>query len=155
MSNLQKYGVPTGEGKYHEEILYSLALLYNRLSHDISNFLKDYDLSMGKINILLAIKHHGGPEGIRQVEISNHLIVTASNMTKMIDKLEKEGLVARHALEGDRRVNMVKITPKGEALLEAIWPKYTIKLKEAVSTLSKDKQQALSGLLTGWLEVIL
>lgn len=152
MTDIRTYGVPKGEGRYHEEIIYSLALLYNVISSDISGFLKEYDLSIGKLNILIAIKHHGGFEGIRQVEISQHLIVTPSNMTKMIDKLEKDTLVARSALEGDRRVNIVKITKKGSNLLDSIWGGYSSRLEKAVSPLNKAKQKQLAGLLTGWFE---
>lgn len=154
MTDLRTFGVSRGEGKYHEEIIYSLALLYNIVSSDITNYLKEYKLSIGKLNILIAIKHHGGEEGIRQVEVSKHLIVTPSNMTKMIDKLEKEKLVTRSALEGDRRVNIVKITPKGSDLLDSMWEGYTVRLKHAIGAISKNKQKQLAGLLTEWLEKV-
>lgn len=152
MADIKKFGVPKGEGKYPEEIIYSLALLYNVISTDITNFLKSYGLSIGKLNILIAIQHHGGEEGIRQVEISEHLIVTPSNMTKMLDKLESDGLVMRLELEGDRRVNLIKITKKGADLLNRIWDKYLVQLKQAVSGLNQDKQKQLAGLLTEWFE---
>ncbi|MGE0268100.1 MAG: MarR family winged helix-turn-helix transcriptional regulator [Candidatus Omnitrophota bacterium] len=152
MADIKKFGVPKGEGKYPEEIIYSLALLYNVISTDITNFLKSYGLSIGKLNILIAIQHHGGDEGIRQVEISEHLIVTPSNMTKMLDKLESDGLVMRLELEGDRRVNLIKITKKGADLLTRIWDKYLVQLKQAVSGLNQDKQKQLAGLLTEWFE---
>ncbi len=152
MTDLSKLGFSKGEGRYHEEIVYSLALLYNVVSSDITNYLKDYDLSIGKLNILIAIKHHGGEEGIRQVEVSKHLIVTPSNMTKMIDKLEKDKLVTRSALEGDRRVNIVKITKKGSDLLDSMWEGYDARLKYAIRGMNKNKQKQLAGLLTEWFE---
>src|SRR3989338_2671260 len=97
MANLETFGVIKGAGRWHEEIIYSLALLYNIVSSAVEHYLKAHDLTIGKLNILIAIKHHGGDKGIRQVQISNHLIVTPSNMTKMLDKLEKDKLVARSA----------------------------------------------------------
>lgn len=154
MTDIRAYGVLKGEGKYHEEILYSLALLYNTINADIADFLKTYGLSVGKLNILIAIQHHGGKNGIRQVEVSKHLIVTPSNMTKMIDKLESDGLVLRSALEGDRRVNMVKVTAKGKKLLDKIWPGYQAKLKQSIKGLSLNKQKQLASLLTSWFEGI-
>jgi len=152
MKDIRTYGVPKGEGRYYEEIVYSMALLYNVIGSDIANYLKEYNLSIGKLNILVAIKHHGSDNGIRQVEISQHLIVTPSNMTKMIDKLEKEGLVTRSALAGDRRVNMVKVTKKGSNLLDSMWDGYTDKLREVVGHLKEDKQKKLAGLLIEWFE---
>ncbi|MCA9409203.1 MAG: MarR family transcriptional regulator [Candidatus Omnitrophica bacterium] len=154
MKDLKTFGINKGAGKHHEEIIYSLALLYNIISNDIENYLKDYDLTIGKLNILLAIQHQGGQDGLRQVQISKHLIVTPSNMTKMIDKLENEGFVSRSDLEGDRRVNIVRITKKGTELLDKVWEGYNQKLKNAIGCLKKDQQKQLAELLTQWFEKI-
>jgi DNA-binding MarR family transcriptional regulator len=126
--------------------------LYSLISDSIESYLKPYDLSIGKLNILIAIKHHGGHEGIRQVQISQHLIVTPSNMTKMIDKLESEGLVTRSALEGDRRVNIVRITKKGVDLLDSLWDGYANLLKSCLACMSKTRQKQLASLLIEWFE---
>ena len=152
MADLKRYGINKGEGHEHEEILYTIAFLYNIIGNEIARYLAQHNLTVGKLNILIAIKHHGGEKGIRQVEVSKHLIVTPSNMTKMIDKLEKEGLVERSALKGDRRVNIVKVTPKGAGLLDSIWESYNVQLKKAVSPLNKVKQKQLAALLTEWFE---
>ena len=90
MVDLKTFGIPKGQDRYHEEIVYSLALLYNSMITAVENYLKIFNLNTGKLNILMAIKHQGSEEGISQVDISKHLIVTPSNMTKMIDKLENE-----------------------------------------------------------------
>lgn len=152
MKDLTTFGINKGDGKYHEEAIYTLALLYNLINGEISSYLKDYDLTPGKLNVLVVIKHHGGEQGICQVDISKHLIVTPSNMTKMIDKLENEGLVTRSALEGDRRVNITKVTKKGYELLEVVWGGYEEKLKKLTHTLNQGKQKQLADILTEWFE---
>ena len=152
MKELQTFGVYKGKGEHHEEAIYSLALLYNLISSDISNYLKKHKLTIGKLNVLIAIKHHGGETGIPQVEVSKHLIVTPSNMTNMVDKLEKSGLVKRFPLEGDRRVNMTRITKKGIDLLDKLWPEYNEVLRQQMKGLSKDHQKAIAGLLIEWFE---
>lgn len=154
MKNLEKFGIYKGEGRHHEEIMYTIALIYSLISTQLAQFLKDYNLTLGKLNILIALRHHGGEAGIRQVDVSKHLIVTPSNMTKMIDKLETEGLVTRSALEGDRRVNIVKVTPDACVILDRLWPEYTKRLKQAVSGLPEQKQQVLASLLTEWFETL-
>lgn len=150
MSEFKTFGYSVGEGKLHEEIIYTAALVYNIIHGEISTFLRQYDLTTGKLNVLLVIRHQGGEEGISQVDVSKHLIVTPSNMTKMIDKLEKDGMVVRLALEGDRRVNILRITKMGADLLDKVWPTYNELLKKQVASLNKEKQQKLSGLLTEW-----
>lgn len=151
MSSLKAFGIEEGKGKFHEEAIYSLALVYNIITDAITSYLIDYDLTPGKFNILMAIKHQGREEGIAQGEISKHLIVTPSNMTKMIDKLEAAGLVRRSALEGDRRVNIMRVTAKGEKVLDSVWDGYNKKLKELTEELTLNQQKDLASLLNTWL----
>ncbi len=154
MVDLKTFGVQPGAGRHHEEIIYSLALLYNVISNKVAAYLNTYHLTIGKMNILIAIKHQGGPQGIRQVDISKHLIVTPSNMTKMLDKLEKEGLVTRHPQKDDRRVNLIKITVKGSRLLDDVWPGYNAALRNLLKDITPQQQKELARRLTGWLEKI-
>ncbi|VAX34792.1 hypothetical protein MNBD_UNCLBAC01-96 [hydrothermal vent metagenome] len=149
MLDLDQYGI-SKEWNPQEEIVYCTALMYNKVSSSIANYLKDYNLTVGKFNILFALKNHGGIDGIKQVEVSKHLIVTPSNMTKMIDKLEKEGMVTRSALEGDRRVNIVKITEKALDLLKNIWDGYNEVIQNSVKDLTISQQKQLAGLLKNW-----
>lgn len=149
---LKKYGIESGKNSIHAEIIYPLALLYHSIQQDISNYLRPFGLSMGKFNILMVVKNQGGQEGVKQVQISQHLIVTASNMTKMIDKLEQDSLVERFSQEGDRRVNLVRITSEGVKLLEQVWPGYDELLKSRVESLSLNQQKLLVKLLNEWLD---
>lgn len=148
--DLSQFGIDRDPSKLHEQLIYSTALIYNVLNSDISTYLAEYDLTPGKLNVLVAIKHHGGEEGLPQVQVSRHLIVTKSNMTKHLDKLEKEGLITRSARPGDRRVKIVRITPKADKLLNGIWDAYNERLQELTSHLSKAKQKQLAGLLMEW-----
>ena len=154
MSELNKYGITIGRGKPYEEALYSLALLYNICSSQITVFLKKYNLSIGKFNILLAIKTHGGEKGLSQVDISKHLIVTPANMTKMIDKLEKEGLVHRSAMAGDRRVNIIKVTKRGNSLIDGMWMAYSNEMQGLMSQLSIHDQEVIAEKLVKWLKTL-
>ena len=150
MNFFKTFGIENIEEKYPQQIIYSLALIYNMIYDDIAQLLKPHDLTPGKFNILLIVKHQGKDQGISQVEIGKRLILTASNMAKLIDKLEKEGLLSRSGLKGDRRVNMVKITKKGSSLLEQVWEGYNDKLFTLTSQLSKKDQKILSTMLVTW-----
>ncbi len=150
MGTLEAIGVETGKGKYYEEAIYSLALIYNFITDEMTTYLSKYELTPGKFNILLAVKQGGG-QGMSQVEVSKRLIVTPSNMTKLIDKLERDGLVTRSALAGDRRVNILKITAKGVKLLDSAWEGYNDHLKSLISSLDINQQKAVSSLLVKWL----
>lgn len=152
MGALESIGIKEGQGKYYEEAVYSLALIYNIITDEVSGYLNSHGLTPGKFNILMTVKHQGGDKGISQVEVSKRLIVTASNMTKLIDKLEKEALMTRSALPGDRRVKILKVTDKGSKLLDKVWPEYDARLKKMASSIDVQDQRSLAGLLLKWLD---
>ncbi len=54
--------------------------------------------------------------GLTQQELADRLLVGRSNMSMLLPELERRGLIARVADEGDRRVRRLKLTPEGEAL---------------------------------------
>ena len=151
MGKLKSFGVEEGKGRYYEEIVYSTALLYNIIDDTLSTYLRSFDLTIGKFNILMVIKHQGEAAGINQAEVSKKLIVTPSNMTKLIDKLEEDGLVKRNVLARDRRVNILKVTARGSALLDQAWPEYVNRLKRLVDSLNASDQKELSKYLRKWL----
>ena len=155
MTDLQQFGILTGRGKHAEEAMYCLALIYNICNAKITNYLKKYGLSIGKFNILVAIKVHGGEEGLSQVDISKHLIVTPSNMTKLIDKLEKDGLVTRSPLPKDRRVNIIKVTKKAADLIDGIWEEYTKQLNEQMKGLDDEDKSIVAAKLVKWLNTLM
>lgn len=54
---------------------------------------------------------------LRMHELAEALLLTRGGLTKLTDRLERAGLVAREAIPGDRRSFYVKLTPKGADLV--------------------------------------
>lgn len=52
--------------------------------------------------------------------LAEALVCDASNVTGVVDKLEARGLIARQAVENDRRVKMLVVTEKGRELRERL-----------------------------------
>ena len=138
MSILRDLGIREGGNKLKEEFLYTLASSYILCEKEISNALAPYGLSSVKMNALLVIKHIGKNKGVSQVAICKKMIVSAGNMTGLIDRLEKQKLVERFVRLGDRRVNLIKITKNGSSLLDRVWPIYK-KTVDQILTLSRTK----------------
>ena len=143
MNIFHELGIRDGKDRINEEVIYNVARIYTLIDNFVTTLLSPYDLSPAKFNIMLAVKHIGKETGIAQNEISRHLLVTTSNMTRMIDKLENEGYVERTPQKGDRRVNLIRITKKGSDLLDKIWPHYKKGIDQFIeSKISKaDKKQ--------------
>jgi len=127
----------------NDSIVYSIGRLYVLLDSYLYNVAyKEYSLNAAKFNLLMVIKHIGKDKGLSQTEIGNNLYVTAANITKLIDAVERDGLVLRMASSSDRRVNLIKITDKGSRLLDEIWPKHVSGINEILekfSSVDKDK----------------
>jgi DNA-binding MarR family transcriptional regulator len=154
MTVLKAFGVSIGQNKHYEEAVYSVTLINNIINKNISSQFAHFNLTPGKFNILMVIKHMGKEKGIKQVEISKNLILTPSNITKLIDKLEKEKLVTRLAPSGDRRVNIVTITEKGSKLVNMASAGAIDEFKKMTCHLSQDKLKKMSSLLMEWLNLL-
>lgn len=142
MGIFRDLGIREGDDRRNEEVIYNIARAYTIIDNHISRFLSTYNMSPAKFNILLAVKHVGKDQGMPQNEISKALLVTTSNMTRMIDKLEHDEYVERIAQEGDRRVNLIRITKKGSDLLNAIWPHYKDKVDRFIGSFIQDKEKS-------------
>lgn len=149
MEQFKKFGID--DGNIEEGAIYGIACVYSLIEKEIENHLKSFSLNPTSFNALMIIKHQGKETGISQIEIGKRLVVTASNMTKMLDKLNREGLIQRSAQEGDRRVNLIKITQKGSDLLDQAWPGYKGKVQEITSLLDRKELQQITNTLAKWL----
>ncbi len=149
---LEQYGINPDSNKIHEESVYTLALLYNVINHRITNYLKPYGLNPSKLNFLLALRHHGAKEGLRQVELSRHLILSPSNMTKIIDQMSKSGLVSRVSATEDRRANLIKTTAKADKLIDSCWDGFQSLLHDLSKDFGDRKQKQFMQLSSEWLK---
>ena len=85
-------------------------------------FFERWDLSPSQFNVLNLL--HLNPDGLSQTDLSRQLIMHRSNLTGLVDRLEKRGLVARREVAADRRAYSVVLTTAGTRLLREILPRY-------------------------------
>lgn len=85
-------------------------------------FFQKWDLSPSQFNILNLLR--GTSEGLTQMDLSRELITHRSNITGLIDRLEKRGLVQRKTSPFDRRVWRVSLTKEGWQFIREILPEY-------------------------------
>lgn len=85
-------------------------------------FFEPWQLSPSQFNVLNLL--HSTPGGLSQTELGRQLIMHRSNLTGLVDRLEKRGLVKRQDVAGDRRAYRVMLTAAGAKLLDEILPRY-------------------------------
>lgn len=150
MGVLERFGICSGKENFRETAVYALACAYSHIEKEISDYLRPFNLTPAKFNAMMVIKHIGKEEGLSQIDIGRRLIVTASNMTRLLDKLEKEGYIERFSREGDRRVNLIKISKKGADILDRVWPGYHRKILDIANSMDKEDLKQISQLLVKW-----
>ncbi len=71
-----------------------------------------HGLSLREYEVLLALDEAPGRR-LRRVDLAARILLTQSGVTRMLEKLERDGLVAKAAGEVDRRVSYAQLTAKG------------------------------------------
>lgn len=85
--------------------------------------------SMAWYDVLWELERAGGR--LRIGELANRLVVERYNMTRLIDRLEKEGLLRREPDSEDRRASLVVLTDAGAAMRQRMWPHYRAAVEAA------------------------
>jgi MarR family 2-MHQ and catechol resistance regulon transcriptional repressor len=101
------------------------------------------DITPSQFAVLESLYHLGS---MNQGEVSTKVLKSGSNMTTVIDNLERDGLVRRERHEKDRRVINVHLTEAGKKKVEAVLPGHIAALVDEFSVLSVSEQQTLAEL---------
>ena len=101
------------------------------------------DITPSQFAVLEALYHLGS---LTQGEVSTKVLKSGSNMTTVIDNLERDGLVRRERDAKDRRVINVHLTEAGSQKVDAVLPKHVGALVEEFSVLSASEQLTLGEL---------
>jgi MarR family 2-MHQ and catechol resistance regulon transcriptional repressor len=89
-------------------------------------------LTIGQLGVLEAL-FFVGP--LSQTDLAAKILRTGGNMTMIIDNLEKRRLVSRTKAPGDRRTNLVTLTPAGRDLVEEFFPGHVEAIVAAMAAL--------------------
>ncbi len=86
--------------------------------------LKAADLPpLGWYDVLLELQREESGR-LRQFELGNRVLLNKYNLSRLLDRLEKSGLVKRQLCREDARGADVTITAAGRALQKKMWPVY-------------------------------
>ena len=85
-------------------------------------FFARWDLSPSQFNVLNLLEDQ--PTGLSQIELGRLLITHRSNVTGLVDRLEKRGLVVRTDVAEDRRAYRIMLTTAGRKMLQQVLPEF-------------------------------
>lgn len=90
-----------------------------------------------------ALTHLDEERGLRMVELGQLLLTDKSNVTGIVDRLESIGLATRTVAPNDRRVMLVKLTPKGRDLRETVNRQHQKRVRELMAAVGHDQLRDL------------
>ena len=89
------------------------------LTQDAEQLVKSAGLTGAQYNVLRILRG-AEPEGLPCSGIGDRMISHDPDMTRLLDRMEKRGLITRERQTDDRRVVMTRITQQGLSLLKTL-----------------------------------
>ena len=129
-----------------EEVVLSMLRTADQLAAPLAEVLREAGLSLSQYNILRILRG-ARDEGLTCGEVSERMVRRDPDLTRLLDRLEKRGLVARTRGTADRRVVRAAITPEGLQLLESLEGPVHAAMKQALAHMPASRLDALSKLL--------
>ena len=126
--------------------VFNLLRTHGRLVPMIDAGLREQRTTAAQFNALLVLQA-AGPDGLRMGEIGKRLVVTRANVTGLVDRLERRGLVAR-CDQADRRATMVSLTDAGRSALKDTLPHYSRLAAQLTAGLTEREKRSLVRLLS-------
>jgi MarR family 2-MHQ and catechol resistance regulon transcriptional repressor len=126
-----------------QELIYAMREILKLLSKMTLKVMAKENITeqqMAVLNILMK-----GP--VQMNQLCRELIVSSPNITTLVDRMEKKGLVNRTEDVKDRRKTEIQLTPNGKKLFDAAKDKYREYLQESLRTLTPQEREKLSQLL--------
>jgi DNA-binding MarR family transcriptional regulator len=128
-----------------ETAFVGLLVVAEHLSHRLDAICGAEGITHTQYNVLRILR--GAPAGQPRFEIANRLISRAPDVTRLLDRLERDQLIERGWAPENRRHSVARITAKGLRVLAAIEPALTQLQHESLASLSAEDVRTLADLL--------
>ena len=133
-------------GSCPEEVTYlEMLRTMEALSHRFAQVLKTEDLSSTQYNVLRILR--GASEGLPCGEIGNRMVTRDSDITRLLDRLERRAMITRCRESRDRRTVWTRITPEGLELLARLEEPMRAAHREHLGNLGIEQLNLLADLL--------
>ena len=105
------------------------ATIVRRLEADL---LQEHDLPLASYDVLVQLSEAPG-RGLRMTELADRVLLSRSGLTRLVDRLVREGLVTREAAPDDARGTLAVLTDAGFDRLRSAWPTHLRGVVELVT----------------------
>ncbi len=114
----QRDGLAPAEQETWRRFLRAHTLVLRRLERDL---VAGHGLPLASYDVLVQLSE--APERqLRMTELAERVLLSRSGLTRLVDRLEREGLVERRACPSDARGTLAALTDRGIDRLRTAWP---------------------------------
>jgi DNA-binding MarR family transcriptional regulator len=128
-----------------ESLFLELVRTADLLTRAPAQLLKTEDLSAAQYNILRILR--GAPEGLLCGEIASRMVTRDPDITRLLDRMERRGLISRCRQDIDRRRIMVRLADPGRAILSRLNEPILQIHRQQLGHLAPARVKELTGLL--------
>jgi DNA-binding MarR family transcriptional regulator len=129
-----------------EEALLNIRRTSDRLQHHTQQLFKPHGITPTQYNVLRILRG-AGDNGLRCSEVGERLVSSDPDITRLLDRLQKQKLIRRKRDAKDRRVIYTTITAEGLRLLKDMDPLVNDGIKQLLKHMSREKITTLVALL--------
>jgi DNA-binding MarR family transcriptional regulator len=105
-----------------QEAILNLMVACDFLRRRVEKLCSEHEITSAQYNVLRILRGIY-PEGHPRCEIASRMVEKSPDITRLVDRLEAQGLVQRDRSRDDRRLSLTRITARGLDLLKEISPK--------------------------------
>jgi DNA-binding MarR family transcriptional regulator len=132
----EELGFPKPVSTKAHEALLNIFVTADLLGKEADRVVQPFGLTRSQFDVLKILDHQTSDGSADQSSLGRMLVVNRSNVTGIVDRMERDGLVVRIADPSDRRVKRIRMTPRGRRLFKAADAAYVRRTAEVVSALT-------------------
>ncbi|CAL94552.1 MarR family winged helix-turn-helix transcriptional regulator [Azoarcus olearius] len=138
--------IATGSGERFIDgyLAYLLAQASSRISHEFHREVNEAGLSVTEWRVLASLS---GSAGESIGSLSQLALTKQPTLSKVVQRMEQEGLVSRTRVKADRRQTVVVLTPKGLRLTEGLRERALQHQAAVLQPFGADNARMLLGML--------
>lgn len=129
-----------------EELMLTIVRTAADLEHQAAQEFKPFGLTSTQYNVLRILRG-AGPDGLCRNEVGERLVRQVPDVTRLLDRMEEAGLIARERGTEDRRYVTTRLTSEGLELVNKLDDEIGAMHEKQLGHLSEKQMRDLLGLL--------
>jgi DNA-binding MarR family transcriptional regulator len=136
-------------GRPSEAVFRALLRTYGLLGRAMQPYFLRFGITGSQWGVMRILHNAEGEglDGLRQADLSERLLIRPPSVTGVLDRLQRQGLIARGSSPKDGRAKQVSLTDAGRQLVDRILVNHGARISDIFATLNNDEHGELHRLL--------